>query len=46
MTTWKPICRVDDIPPLGARRVQRAQGLDETDKYEMRMLLQGLAGRG
>ena len=25
---------------------QRAQGLDETDKYEMRMLLQGLAGRG
>ena len=28
MTTWKPICRVDDIPPLGARRVQRAQGLE------------------
>ena len=28
MTTWKPICRVDDIPVLGARRVARAQGLE------------------
>jgi len=28
MTAWKPICRVDDIPVLGARRVQRAQGLE------------------
>ena len=28
MTTWTPICRVDDIPRLGARRVARAQGLD------------------
>ncbi|WP_119966070.1 nitrite reductase small subunit NirD [Simplicispira lacusdiani] len=28
MNTWKPICRVDDIPVLGARRVQRAQGLE------------------
>ena len=28
MTTWKLICRVDDIPVLGARRVQRAQGLE------------------
>jgi nitrite reductase (NADH) small subunit len=27
MTAWTLICRVDDIPPLGARRVQRAQGL-------------------
>jgi len=27
MTTWTPICRVDDIPPLGARRVVRPQGL-------------------
>ena len=26
MTAWTPICRVDDIPVLGARRVQRAQG--------------------
>ena len=23
---WTPICRVDDIPVLGARRVTRAQG--------------------
>jgi nitrite reductase (NADH) small subunit len=23
MSDWKPICRVDDIPVLGARRVQR-----------------------
>ncbi len=30
MTTndWKPICRVDDIPVLGSRRVARPQGLD------------------
>ena len=28
MTAWKPICRVEDIPVLGARRVQRAQGLE------------------
>ena len=28
MTTWKLICRVDDIPVLGARRVPRAQGLE------------------
>ena len=25
---WKKICRVTDIPVLGARRVARAQGLD------------------
>ena len=25
---WKPICRVTDIPVLGARRVARAQGMD------------------
>ena len=28
MTTWKKICRVEDIPVLGARRVARDQGLD------------------
>ena len=28
MSEWKLICRVDDIPVLGARRVARAQGLD------------------
>jgi nitrite reductase (NADH) small subunit len=26
MTTWTPICPLDDIPRLGARRVQRARG--------------------
>ena len=28
MTEWTSICRVDDIPVLGSRRVARAQGLD------------------
>ena len=28
MTTWKTICRVEDIPVLGARRVARDRGLD------------------
>ena len=28
MTEWKAICRVDDIPVLGARRVARERGLD------------------
>ncbi len=28
MTEWKPICRVDDIPVLGSRRVARPHGLD------------------
>ena len=28
MSEWKVICRIDDIPVLGARRVERAQGLD------------------
>lgn len=27
-TTWTPICRVEDIPVLGSRRVTRPQGLD------------------
>ena len=27
MSDWKSICRVDDIPVLGARRVERAQGI-------------------
>ena len=26
MTQWKPICRLGDIPVLGARRVTRAEG--------------------
>ena len=28
MPTWKPICLVDDIPKLGARRVARASATD------------------
>jgi len=28
MTQWKPICKVEDVPPLGARRVQRAKGCE------------------
>ncbi|MBS3996385.1 MAG: nitrite reductase small subunit NirD [Hydrogenophaga sp.] len=28
MSHWTPICRVEDIPVLGSRRVARAQGLD------------------
>ena len=27
VTHWTPVCRVDDIPLLGARRVARSQGL-------------------
>lgn len=27
MSEWKVICRVDDIPVLGSRRVQRPQGV-------------------
>ena len=26
MSDWTPICKLDDIPVLGARRVQRAHG--------------------
>jgi nitrite reductase (NADH) small subunit len=28
MSGWKPICRVEDIPKLGARRVARAGAID------------------
>jgi len=28
MTAWKEICRVEDIPVLGSRRIARDQGLD------------------
>ncbi len=28
MTTWKEICRIEDIPVLGSRRVARELGLD------------------
>ena len=26
MSNWKEICKVEDIPVLGARRIERAQG--------------------
>ncbi len=26
MDDWMAVCRVDEIPPLGARRIQREQG--------------------
>ena len=26
MSTWKSICKVEDIPVLGARRIERARG--------------------
>ena len=28
MSEWKAVCRVEDIPVLGSRRVSRATGLD------------------
>ena len=28
MTEWTLVCKIDDIPVLGSRRVERAQGLD------------------
>jgi nitrite reductase (NADH) small subunit len=27
MSEWKPVCRVEDIPVLGSRRVMRPQGM-------------------
>jgi nitrite reductase (NADH) small subunit len=28
MNKWLPVCNVEDIPPLGSRRVSRPKGLD------------------
>ncbi|MFZ2306255.1 MAG: nitrite reductase small subunit NirD [Rhodoferax sp.] len=28
MSEWTPVCRVEDIPVLGSRRITRAKGLD------------------
>ncbi len=28
MSKWKTICRIEDIPVLGSRRVARSQGMD------------------
>ena len=50
MSDWTPICRVDDIPVLGSRRVARAQGLDvavfRNDKDEVFALLDRCPHKG
>ena len=50
MTTWKTICRVEDIPVLGARRVARERGLDvaifRNDADEVFALLDRCPHRG
>jgi nitrite reductase (NADH) small subunit len=50
MNTWKPICKIDDIPALGARRVSRTQGLDvaifRNDKDEVFALLDRCPHKG
>jgi len=49
-TTWIPICRVEDIPVLGARRVARERGLDvaifRNDKDEIFALLDRCPHKG
>ncbi len=50
MTDWQIICRVDDIPVLGARRVARAKGLDvavfRNDQNEVFALLDRCPHKG
>ena len=50
MSEWKVICRVDDIPVLGARRVARPQGLDvalfRNDRDEVFALLDRCPHKG
>jgi nitrite reductase (NADH) small subunit len=50
MIEWKQICRVDDIPVLGSRRVQRAKGMDvalfRNDKDEVFALLDRCPHKG
>ena len=50
MSEWKFICRVDDIPVLGARCVARQQGLDvavfRNDKNEVFALLDRCPHKG
>lgn len=50
MSDWKVICRVDDIPVLGSRRVSRAQGMEvalfRTDRDEVFALLDRCPHRG
>ncbi|MDP2262598.1 MAG: nitrite reductase small subunit NirD [Hydrogenophaga sp.] len=49
-TAWTRICRVEDIPVLGSRRVARAQGLDvaifRNDKEEVFALLDRCPHKG
>ena len=50
MTAWTPICRIEDIPVLGARRVARDTGLDvavfRNDKDEVFALLDRCPHKG
>ena len=50
MTDWQIICKVDDIPVLGARRVTRAKGLDvavfRNDQNEVFALLDRCPHKG
>ncbi|MBB1093459.1 nitrite reductase small subunit NirD [Rhodopseudomonas palustris] len=50
MSEWKVICRVDDIPVLGSRRVTRTHGLDvalfRNDKDEVFALLDRCPHKG
>jgi nitrite reductase (NADH) small subunit len=50
MTQWKPICQVEDIPVLGARRVERAKGmavaLFRTEQNEVFALLDRCPHKG
>ena len=50
MTEWKAICRVEDIPALGSRRVAREQGLDvavfRSDQNEVFALLDRCPHKG
>ena len=49
-TDWTAVCRLDDIPVLGARRVARDQGLDvaifRNDKDEVFALLDRCPHKG
>jgi len=50
MNEWTPICRVEEIPVLGSRRVARALGLDvavfRNDKDEVFALLDRCPHKG
>ncbi|MCM2341057.1 nitrite reductase small subunit NirD [Rhodoferax sp.] len=50
MNEWTPICRIDEIPVLGSRRVARPQGLDvavfRNDKDEVFALLDRCPHKG